>query len=168
MWYGHHPFFLFLIPGLIGEKFEKEQVKKQMREEKALQEAIELQNKEAREIRCRLSNWKESHEQTRKKAKPHFRRLGISTFILLVSLCVGELPAILAILCSLSVVGIIVFGVISFAYYSELENSSSVICQLEDELKRRTKLNSSYPENYTDSKIQMSEYNEYLGSGKDL
>lgn len=139
MWYGHHPFFLFLIPGLIGEKIQKKSISKQRQEEKAIERAIELQNKKEKDINIGLKSLREHYAQTSKDAKPHFIRLGISTLVFFIFLFVRDVPSVFVALAFLSVVGIIVFGIISFVYYVDLENISNNICVLEEELKRRKK-----------------------------
>ena len=159
MWYGHHPFFLFLIPSLIGEKIQEHSVKKKIQEEQAIEQAIKLQNTEEQSVSERLERLKEYYKQLSKEAKPHFLRLGVSTLVLFVSLLVEDVPAILAVLAFLSVIGVVVFGVTSFVYYVNLENISSNICALEDELKRRKRGHCN-----SEQMFSFDHYNQYLNT----
>lgn len=181
MWYGHHPFFLFLIPGLISEKFEKEQVKKQMREEQDLQRQSHLQNTNEDKIKSDLDEWRKIHKESKKKGKMYFRLLGLSLLFFFISLLGGEGSLVVQIFLIPGVFGLIFFGFKSLPYAAEIEDSSNAICILEGELRRRGRVipDDGPPRrrrngqdvcsaNYAEPKIQMSEYNEYLGSGKDL
>jgi hypothetical protein len=139
MWYGHHPFFLFLIPGLINERLERKHAQKEIQEEQAIQKELKLRGTNEQDVKSRLRKCRVYHEQKSKEAMPDFRKLGISTFFFFICLLVEEGSIVLIIFLLPSIIGMIIFGIKSLCHYSELERVSDSIWQLENELKRRTK-----------------------------
>ena len=136
MWFGHHPFFLFLIPEIINDKLKKRHVEKQIKAEQNLLEDIRVQHTNNDELNTELKKWKRIHERNIKTGMPFIFGFFVSIFVLFICL-LAEKSVVTDLLIIPSIAGALILGFIVSYCAPYLIQSGESVSRLELEIKRR-------------------------------